>query len=125
MCNASIPTHPHAGVETLVSGSVDSKVKAWSWDTDSDSLVAKWTADGHQLGVVSVAIDPSGEGEVIPCVNCIIVKLQVMILLLLLAHVLLNIFLIPTSPHIQSPEQPAPPSSHAHLATSQKIDVQL
>ncbi len=111
----SISTHPHAGVETLVSGSVDSKVKAWSWDTDSDSLVAKWTADGHQLGVVSVAIDPSGEGEVIPCVNCIIVKRQVMILLLLLAHVLLTIFVIPTSPHLVSTfkalsSQPLPPS---------------
>ena len=51
------------GVDCIVTGSVDSKVKAWSWDNDSDSLEAKWTAEGHQLGVVSVAIDPSGEGE--------------------------------------------------------------
>lgn len=51
-------------MDTLVTGSVDNKVKAWSWNSDSDSLDTKWIADGHQLGVVSVAIDPSGEGNI-------------------------------------------------------------
>lgn len=50
------------GRDTLLTGSVDTKVKAWSWDNDMDSLESMWVSEGHQLGVVSVAIDPSGEG---------------------------------------------------------------
>ena len=50
------------GQDILLTGSVDTKVKAWSWDDNTDSLESMWTSEGHQLGVVSVAIDPSGEG---------------------------------------------------------------
>nr|XP_054767870.1 SKI8 subunit of superkiller complex protein-like [Lytechinus pictus] len=46
------------GVENIVTGSVDDLVKCWNWE--NDELKLKWTLEGHQLGVVSVDINPTG-----------------------------------------------------------------
>ena len=65
--------------EIILTGSVDKTVKAWLWLVDwsvamaihsyiyfrhHEKLTHKWTFEGHQLGVVSVTTDPSGEGIV-------------------------------------------------------------
>ena len=66
--------------DLIVSGSVDNTVRVWAWsvakfsttititsplllrDDRSALLEPKWTFEGHQLGIVSVATDSSGTG---------------------------------------------------------------
>ena len=68
--------------DLIVSGSVDNTVRVWAWsapptfthshynhchailrDDASSLLEPKWTFEGHQLGVVSVATNSSGTGN--------------------------------------------------------------
>ena len=68
--------------ELIVSGSVDNTVRVWAWwasiysmnktitsliityrDDGKSLLEPKWTFEGHQLGIVSVATDPTGTGK--------------------------------------------------------------
>ena len=44
--------------EVIVTGSVDDKVKIWTWSREKLDL--KYTCEGHQLGVVSVDINKAG-----------------------------------------------------------------
>jgi WD repeat-containing protein 61 len=44
--------------DIIVSGSVDDKIKIWSWSRDN--LELRHTCEGHQLGVVSVDINKAG-----------------------------------------------------------------
>ncbi len=44
--------------EVLVTGSVDDKVKIWTWSREKLDL--KYTCEGHQLGVISVDLNKSG-----------------------------------------------------------------
>lgn len=45
----------------LLTGSVDESVKLWTHGEQKDKLEAGHTYLGHTLGVVSVAVDPSGQ----------------------------------------------------------------
>ena len=44
--------------EIIVTGSVDDKIKIWSWS--KENLELKRTCEGHQLGVVSVDMNNTG-----------------------------------------------------------------
>lgn len=44
--------------EIIVTGSVDDKIKIWSWQ--KETLELRHTCEGHQLGVVSVDTNPDG-----------------------------------------------------------------
>ena len=44
--------------EIIVTGSVDDKVKIWSWSREK--LELRHTCEGHQLGVVSADISRNG-----------------------------------------------------------------
>ncbi|KAM8977522.1 superkiller complex protein 8 [Pelodytes ibericus] len=46
------------GSEMVISGSLDDLVKVWKWA--DERLELQWTLEGHQLGVVSVDVSPSG-----------------------------------------------------------------
>lgn len=46
------------GMENIVTGSLDDMVKCWHWE--NDELKLRWTLEGHQLGVISVDINPTG-----------------------------------------------------------------
>ncbi|CAI8033796.1 WD repeat-containing protein 61 [Geodia barretti] len=46
--------------ELIVSGSVDNTVRVWAWDDGRSLLEPKWTFEGHQLGIVSVATNQTG-----------------------------------------------------------------
>lgn len=46
------------GSEYIISGSIDDKVKIWSWY--KEKLELKYTCTGHRLGVVSVDVNPQG-----------------------------------------------------------------
>ncbi|XP_070554300.1 superkiller complex protein 8-like isoform X1 [Ptychodera flava] len=46
------------GTDYIATGSVDDLVKIWKWE--NDHLELKYTLEGHQLGVVSVDINPAG-----------------------------------------------------------------
>jgi WD repeat-containing protein 61 len=48
------------GSEHIISGSIDDKVKIWSWF--KEKLELKYTCTGHRLGVVSVDVNPQGTG---------------------------------------------------------------
>jgi WD40 repeat protein len=48
------------GSEHIISGSIDDKVKIWSWY--KEKLELKYTCTGHRLGVVSVDVNPQGTG---------------------------------------------------------------
>lgn len=49
------------GSEHIISGSIDDKVKIWSWY--KEKLELKYTCTGHRLGVVSVDVNPQGTGK--------------------------------------------------------------
>uniref|UniRef100_A0A1X7T8U2 Uncharacterized protein n=1 Tax=Amphimedon queenslandica TaxID=400682 RepID=A0A1X7T8U2_AMPQE len=49
------------GTEYLVTGSVDNTTKIWSWSDGLSMLDLRATLEGHQLGVVSVATDPTAK----------------------------------------------------------------
>ena len=49
------------GSEHIISGSIDDKVKIWSWY--KEKLELKYTCTGHRLGIVSVDVNPQGTGE--------------------------------------------------------------
>jgi len=46
------------GTENIVSGGIDDLVKCWKWQ--NDKLEHQYTFEGHQLGIVSVAINNAG-----------------------------------------------------------------
>lgn len=48
------------GSEHIISGSIDDKVKIWSWY--KEKLELKYTCTGHRLGIVSVDVNPQGTG---------------------------------------------------------------
>lgn len=48
------------GSEHIISGSIDDKVKIWSWY--KERLELKHTCTGHRLGIVSVDVNPQGTG---------------------------------------------------------------
>ena len=45
-------------IEVIVTGSVDDKIKIWTWSREN--LELKHTCEGHQLGIVSVDINNKG-----------------------------------------------------------------
>lgn len=49
------------GSEYIISGSIDDKVKIWSWY--KEKLELKYTCTGHRLGVVSVDVNPQGTSK--------------------------------------------------------------
>jgi WD40 repeat protein len=56
------------GSEHIISGSIDDKVKIWSWY--KEKLELKYTCTGHRLGIVSVDVNPQGTGSFVDSIHC-------------------------------------------------------
>ena len=62
-------THIHANWEALVHYCIVNSTLFDYYRSDEQGLGLKWTFDAHQLGVVSVAMDPTRQSKwTVPCV---------------------------------------------------------